>query len=94
MTTTSKHLKAMTLADAPPTQAQHPMRAIIRTLVAVLAALPTILLDSGLNSYALGAQVIAISGAITALLANPFIDQILAASPATSWLAAQPYSSE
>lgn len=71
----------MTSPSPVPTQTRHPWRATVRTIVAaglgLLSLLPTIALTTHLDTAPAVAQVLAIAGAITRVLALPGVDQWL-----------------
>lgn len=75
-----------------PTQTQHPWRATVRTLVAGLVALLTlapVIAATGHFEAAPGvAQLLAVSAAVTRVLAIPGVDDWLRRY--LPWLAAQP----
>lgn len=77
------------------TQARHPWRATVRTAVAfiigVAVLMPAIVDASGLpQTTGAVSLALAVSGAITRILAIPGVEKLLRASPFTSWLAAAP----
>lgn len=80
------------------TQARHPWRATVRTVVATLvplAALAPVIYETATNNEpeaATGAvaTVLVVSGAITRLLALPGVEDLLRRHKSTSWLAAAP----
>lgn len=78
-----------------PTQTQHPMRATIRTVFAVVVALATLVpyVVAELNVPAEGfvAQVLAVAGVVTRVLAMPAVNAFL--TEWAPWLAAAPRQS-
>lgn len=73
---------AVPLEPVPPTQAQHPWRATVRTLfaavVALAAMLPLLVDASGLDETAGPvAGALAIAGAITRIMAIPQVNDFL-----------------
>lgn len=75
-----------------PTQTRHPWRATLRTLIAAglgLASLaPYVLAGAHLDGTALGVQLLAVTGAITRVLAIPGVNAWLTLY--VPWLAASP----
>lgn len=64
-----------------PTQAKHPFRAVLRTALAVVVAvvsilpyLPEIVTASGLAQTGIAAQILAVAGAVTRILALPSVN--------------------
>lgn len=81
------------MADQPaPTQTQHPWRATLRTVVAgvlgLLSLLPVIVAAGHLEAVPGVAQALAVSAAVTRILAIPGVDAWLRRY--LPWLAAQP----
>ncbi|WP_280445795.1 hypothetical protein [Nocardia brasiliensis] len=64
-----------------PTQVVHPWQATVRTVFAVLVALasliPVIAVAGGLDTVPAVAQLIAVCGAVTRVLALPGVDDFL-----------------
>ncbi|MBX6750939.1 MAG: hypothetical protein IRY85_14915 [Micromonosporaceae bacterium] len=64
-----------------PTQTQHPWRATLRTVLAVVVALapvlPQIVDELGLSGYGWAAAVVAVAGAVTRVLAVPAVNDVL-----------------
>lgn len=75
-----------------PTQVRHPWRATFRTVVAAtlaaLTLLPVAAATAGLDAVPAVAQVLAVTGAITRVLALPGVDAWLRTY--VPWLAAAP----
>lgn len=75
-----------------PTQTQHPGRATFRTVVAgllgLLTLLPYILAGAHLDGTVLGGQALAVSAAVTRILAIPAVNDWL--TDHAPWLAATP----
>jgi hypothetical protein len=61
-----------------PTQTVHPWRATVRTIfaavVGLLSLLPVIAITAGVNDAALVVQVLAVTGAVTRVLALPGVN--------------------
>lgn len=77
------------------TQARHPWRATLRTIVAFLIGLAAIwgavIELAGVDPSApLIAPTIAVAGAVTRILADPRVERLLRRFRLTSWLAAAP----
>lgn len=76
----------------PPTQIAHPLRAVLRTVaavvVAIVPAIPEIVTGAHLGSTAIGIQTVAIAGGITRLLASPKVEALLKCF--APWLATEP----
>lgn len=64
-----------------PTQVTHPWQATVRTVFAVLVALasliPVVAVAGGLDTVPAVAQLIAVCGAVTRVLALPGVDDFL-----------------
>lgn len=77
---------------AAPTQSKHPGRAVLRTVVAavvgLLSLLPEVLIEAGAPDTLLGAQVLAVTGAVTRVLAMPAVEGWLRRY--VPWLSAEP----
>lgn len=75
-----------------PTQTQHPGRATLRTVVAgllgLVTLLPYILAGAHLDGTVLGGQALAVSAAVTRVLAIPGVNTWLTEN--VPWLAAAP----
>lgn len=84
----------MTL-NAPPTQTRHPWRATARTIfaagVGLLSLLPLIAMTAHVDTVPAVAQVLAIAGAVTRVLALPGVDGWLRRW--VPWLATEPEKS-
>ena len=82
----------MTAPTPAPTQTQHPWRATVRTVFATVVALatllPWLLAGAHLDGTVLGAQAIAVAGAVTRVLALPAVNAFL--TEYVPWLAATP----
>lgn len=67
---------------AVPTQVTHPWQATARTVFAVLVALasliPVVAVAGGIDTVPAVAQLIAVCGAVTRVLALPAVDDFLA----------------
>jgi len=74
------------------TQTRHPWRAVTRTVAAAiigaLSLLPTVAATAGIDSAPLVAQSLAVTGAVTRVLALPAVDAWLRRY--VPWLAAEP----
>lgn len=77
-----------------PTQVAHPWRASARTLVAatigLLPLLPEITLTAGIDTVPAVAQTLAVTTAVTRVLALPRVNDWLQRYRLTGWLAAEP----
>jgi hypothetical protein len=77
-----------------PTQTEHPWRATVRTLFALLVAIatvvPYVVTGAGLDATAIGAQVVVVATTTTRVLAIPQVNTFLQQWVFTSWLAAAP----
>ncbi|MFG2071001.1 hypothetical protein ACGFKZ_29490 [Micromonospora tulbaghiae] len=75
-----------------PTQTVHPWRATLRTVfaatVALLTLLPVAAAAGGVDTVPAVAQLLAITGAVTRVLALPAVDEFLRAF--VPWLASTP----
>lgn len=75
-----------------PTQAAHPWRATVRTVVQVALALatliPVIVVAGGIPVEGAVAQVLGVCAALTRVMASPAVEAILARF--APWLAAEP----
>ncbi|MEU8264905.1 hypothetical protein AB0C02_30365 [Micromonospora sp. NPDC048999] len=75
-----------------PTQIRHPWRATVRTLVAaviaLLSLLPTIAIAGGISEVPAVAQVLSVIGAVTRVLTLPGVDGWL--RQYLPWLASSP----
>lgn len=82
----------MTDPTPVPTQTRHPWRATVRTVlaagVALLSLLPTVAAVAHLDAVPAVAQVLAVAGAVTRVLALPGVDAWLRRW--VPWLAASP----
>lgn len=84
------------------TQARHPVRAVLRTTVALivgLAPMAPLIYEAATNHSPEGATgaaagTLAIAGAVTRVLALPGVEALLRRHKATSWLAAAPPASQ
>jgi hypothetical protein len=78
-----------------PTQSRHPGRATFRTLVAgavgLLSLLPWIIAGAHLEGTVLGGQALAVSGAVTRILAVPAVNAWI--TQYLPWLAPAPRQS-
>jgi hypothetical protein len=81
---------------AAPTQTRHPWRATARTVfaaaVAALTLVPTVAVTAGIDTVPAVAQAIAVTGAVTRVLALPGVERFL--STHLPWLAADPYDAK
>lgn len=84
------------MPEPTPTQTRHPWRATARTLfaaiVAALSLLPTAAATAGIDTVPAVAQVLAVTAAITRVLALPGIERWLRTY--VPWLAAEPGAKE
>lgn len=75
-----------------PTQTKYPWRATARTVfaatVAILTLLPVIAMTAGISQEAAVVQVLAVTGAVTRVLALPGVEAFMRAY--LPWLAAEP----
>lgn len=75
-----------------PTQTQHPARATVRTVFAIVVALasllPYIVAEADIGTMPGVAQVLAVAGAVTRILALPGVEAFL--QEYLPWLSAQP----
>lgn len=66
------------MTQPAPTQTRHPWRATLRTVVAaavgLLSLLPWIIVGAHLEGTVLGGQALAVSGAVTRILAIPGVN--------------------
>lgn len=77
---------------AQVTQTQHPWRATVRTVfaatVGLLSLLPVVFMTAGISQEAYAVQVLAVTGAVTRVLALPGVNDWL--EKFIPWLAAAP----
>ena len=82
----------MTTPTPSPTQTQHPWRATVRTVFAVVVALatllPYVLADVNVPAEGWVAQVLAVAAGVTRVLALPAVNALL--TEYVPWLAATP----
>lgn len=82
------------MIPAPTTQTRHPWRATARTVVAAglgaLSLLPTVAVAAGVDTVPLVAQAVAVSAAVTRVMALPGVDAWLRSY--VPWLASAPRS--
>ncbi|AKC03047.1 holin [Gordonia phage Gsput1] len=75
-----------------PTQVNHGARATVRTVFAVLVAVatlvPYVLAEAHVDATVLGAQAIAVAGAVTRIMALPQVNDFIVRF--VPWLAAEP----
>jgi len=80
------------MTQPTPTQTQHPMRAVVRTVaagvLALLSLLPYVLAEAHVDTTVWGAQILAVSAGVTRVLAIPGVNAWL--TEYVPWLAAQP----
>lgn len=83
-------------ATPTSTQSRHPVRAVVRTVFAFVAAvaliIPIIVAETGLNPevYPWLGAVVGVAAFVTRVLASPAVNAFLQRWVYTSWLAATP----
>lgn len=69
------------VADSEPTQVQHPWKATIRTaiavLIGVLSVIPVVVATAGIGTVPAVAQVVAVTATITRVMALPQVNDLL-----------------